>query len=43
MCADGSLPSFRLPESESALLADMTAENAHADPLADPKDYEFGF
>ena len=33
---------MRFPESESALLADMTAENAHADLLADPKGRELG-
>ena len=33
----GSLRSFRFPENESVLLAGMTAENAHADLLADPK------
>ena len=42
-CADGSVLSFRLPESETALLVDMTAENAHADLLADPRDCELGF
>ena len=42
-CADDSILPFRFPESETALLAGMTAENAHADPLADPKDCEFGF
>lgn len=42
-CADGSLLPFRLSESETALLADMTAENAHADLPADPKDCELGF
>ena len=36
----GSLRSFRFPESESALLAGMTADNTHADLLADPKGRE---
>lgn len=36
----GSLRSFRFPENESVLLAGMTAENAHADLLADPKGRE---
>ncbi len=39
----GGLRSFRFPESESALLAGITAENAHADLLADPSDRELGF
>ena len=34
--ATGSLRSFRFPESESSLLAGLTAENAHAELLADP-------
>ena len=38
--AAGSLRSFRFPESETALLAGMTAENAHADLLAEPKGRE---
>jgi len=40
--AAGSLRSFRFPESESALLAGMTAENAHADLAADPTGRELG-
>ena len=40
--APGSLRSFRLPESESALLEGMTAENAHADLLADISHRELG-
>ncbi len=40
--AAGSLRSFRFPESESALLAGMTAENAHAELLADPSGRELG-
>ena len=40
--AAGSLRSFRFPESESALLAGMTAENAHADLLAEPMSRELG-
>lgn len=40
--ATGSLRSFRFPESETALLADMTAENAHADLVADPSGRELG-
>ena len=40
--AAGSLRSFRFPESERALLAGMTAENAHADLVADPGGREFG-
>ena len=40
--AAGSLRSFRFPESESALLAGLTAENAHADLLADPTARELG-
>ena len=40
--AAGSLRSFRFPESEGALLAGMTAENAHADLLADPVGRELG-
>ena len=38
----GSLRSFRFPESESALLAGMTAENAHAELLAHPGVRELG-
>ena len=41
--ADGSLLCFRLPESETALLADMTAENAHADLLTGSEDHELDF
>ena len=40
--AAGSLGSFRFPESASALLAGMTAENAHAELLADPSGPEQG-
>ena len=40
--ADGSLRPIRFPESEAALLASMTPENAHADLLADPNDREIG-
>lgn len=40
--AAGSLRSFRFPESESALLAGITAENARADLLAEPSDRELG-
>ena len=40
--AAGRLRSFRFPQSESALLAGMTAENAHADLLADPRGRELG-
>ena len=40
--AAGSLRSFRFPESESALLAGMTAENAHAELPADPSGRELG-
>ena len=40
--AMGSLRSFRFPESESELIAGMTAESAHADLLADPTDRELG-
>ena len=40
--AFGSLRSFRFPESESELIAGMTAESAHADLLADPTDRELG-
>ncbi|MCY3731823.1 MAG: hypothetical protein OXF98_10825 [Rhodospirillaceae bacterium] len=40
--AAGSLRSFRFPESESALLEGMTAENAHADLLAVPTRRELG-
>lgn len=40
--ATGRLRSFRFPESETALLEGMTAENAHADLLADPSGHELG-
>ena len=40
--AAGSVRSFRFPESENVLLEGMTAENAHADLLADPTDRELG-
>lgn len=40
--AMGSPRSFRFPESESELIAGMTAESAHADLLADPTDRELG-
>ena len=40
--ADGSLGPVRFPESEVALLAGMTPENAHADLLAEPKGREIG-
>ena len=40
--AAGSLRSFGFPESESALLRGMTAENAHADLVADPTGRELG-
>ena len=40
--AVGSLRPFRFPESEAALLAGITSENAHADLLADPKDRKIG-
>ena len=40
--AAGSLRSFRFPESESALLEGMTAENAHADLPAVPSRRELG-
>ncbi len=39
---DGSLGPVRFPESEAALLASMTPENAHADLLAEPKGREIG-
>ena len=38
----GVLLSSRFPEDEGALLAGMTAENAHADLLADPTGRELG-
>ena len=38
----GGVRSFRFPESERALLAGMTAENAHVDLLADPVGRELG-
>ena len=41
--ATNSLRSFRFPESESALLAGMTAEKALPDLLADPEDRELSF
>ena len=40
--ATGKLRSFRFPESETALLEGMTAENAHAELLADPSGRELG-
>lgn len=40
--ATGRLETLRFPHSESALLAEMTAENAHADLLADPSGPEVG-
>ena len=40
--AAGSVRSFRFPESESVLLAGMTAENAHADLLSDLTGRELG-
>ena len=40
--AAGSLRFFRFPEDEGALLAGLTAENAHADLLADPSGRELG-
>ena len=40
--ASGSLRSFCFPESESALLAGITAKNAHADLLAEPRGRELG-
>ena len=40
--AVGSLRSYRFPASEKALLEGMTAENAHADLLADPSNRELG-
>lgn len=33
---------FRFPYSESALLAEITPDTAHADALADPTDFEVG-
>ena len=40
--AVGTLRSFRFPDDEGALLAGMTAENAHADLLAEPSGRELG-
>ena len=40
--ATGTLGTLRFPRSESALLAEMTPENAHADLLADPSGPEVG-
>lgn len=40
--AEGALRSFRFPDSESALVAGITADNAHADLLAEPSGRELG-
>ena len=40
--ADGRIGKFRFPHDEAALLAEMTAENSHADMLADPVGPEIG-
>ena len=40
--AAGSRRSFHFPENESALIEGMTAENAHADLLADASGRELG-
>ena len=34
--AESRIGKFRFPHDEAALLAEMTAENSHADMLADP-------
>ena len=40
--ATGRLGTFRFPHSEEAMLKGMTAENAHAELLADPSGREVG-
>ena len=38
----GKTGTFRFPYSESALLAGITPDRAHADVLADPTEFEVG-